>query len=320
MTRQILITGANGFVGRHLVRRLSEALPEAALLQTSRLGGSGNQALDITDAGAVFSLLDEIRPYAVVHLAAMAFVPSCEEDPAAAYNINLVGTLNLARAVMNYVPECRFIFAGSSEIYGGSFRANVLLDEKALLEPLNVYAATKAAADLLLGQYAHRGLLVTRFRPFNHFGPGQSDRFVLASFARQIVSAELGEGSCVLKTGDLSSMRDFLDVRDIVDAYVAAIGRPEALPAGTILNLASGRPRRISDVLKQMIGLSDLDLTTEQSGDRLRATDIPIAGGDAGRALELLDWYPRKQFSQSLVDLLNWQRNSRTIESATPDP
>jgi GDP-4-dehydro-6-deoxy-D-mannose reductase len=310
MTRPIMVTGATGFVGGHLVARLREAFHDAALVVTSHAGGVA-QELDITDIEAVNAHMAAVQPSALVHLAAMSSVPACETDPVAAHQVNVLGTLNLARAVMTHAPGCRFLFVGSSEVYGGSFKSGAALDESALLDPMNVYAATKAAADLLLGQYARRGLVVTRFRPFNHFGPGQSDRFALASFARQIVAAERGEQPPVLETGNLESIRDFLDVRDIVEAYVLAIGRAEPLDPGTILNLASGQPRRIGDILAQMIRMARVPIAIRQSPARARTIEIAIASGEAARARALLNWAPRLAFEETLADVLAWERTSR---------
>ena len=157
----------------------------------------------------------------MVHLAAIPTIAGAVADPAAAWRVNVMGTLDLARAIHQYAPECTLIFAGSAEAYGATARQGVPLKETDPLQPLNEYAATKAAADLALGALAANGLRVIRFRPFNHTGPGQTDEFVVPAFASQIARIEKGAQPPVMMVGNLDAQRDFLDVRDVVDAYVA---------------------------------------------------------------------------------------------------
>ena len=144
------------------------------------------------------------------------------------------------------------LFVSSSDAYGGSFRAALRVTEDTPLAPMNVYSATKAAADLALGSMAVRGLRVVRLRSFNHTGPGQSAQFAVAAFARQIARIGAGLQPPSLRVGNLDTWRDFLDVRDVCRGYVACIAQRDTLAPGTILNLASGQPRRIGDVLHEL--------------------------------------------------------------------
>ena len=198
----VLVTGAGGFVGRHLVAALRAAWPEAVVLEFDG---------DVRDRAAVASRIRAVRPASCVHLAAISSIPAAAQDQALAWQVNLHGALHVADAILAHAPDCQMVFASSADAYGSSFRAKSALDENARLAPMNVYAATKAAADLALGSMAERGLRVVRLRPFNHIGAGQSPDFVVASFARQIARIGAGLQPAVLKVGRLDTCRDFLD-------------------------------------------------------------------------------------------------------------
>jgi GDP-4-dehydro-6-deoxy-D-mannose reductase len=175
---RILVTGADGFVGRHLRPVLATALPGAEIQGTDRV--------DITDRAAVFAAVAAALPTVCVHLAGIAAVGQALADQPRAWAVNLHGALNLADAILAHAPDCRLIFISSAEVYGGSFKAGVALDETAALAPMNLYAATKAAAELALGAMAGNGLRLLRLRPFNHTGPGQAEAFVVPAFAGQM--------------------------------------------------------------------------------------------------------------------------------------
>jgi GDP-4-dehydro-6-deoxy-D-mannose reductase len=300
--QRILVTGAGGFVGRWVVARLSAALPNAEVLPTGR--GIGT-TLDVTRPDEVDAVVRRFRPTAVIHLAGMSSPVKARAETRAAWDVNLFGTMNVARAVLEHVPAARFINAGSAEVYGGSFNADAdPLDEGALLAPLHPYATTKAAADLLLGQMAAVGLAAVRFRPFNHTGPGQSTAFALPAFAAQIAAAEREGGEPVIRVGNLEARRDFLDVRDVVDAYVCAVTAP-SLPHGVVLNLASGEPRRIGDALNAMLRLSRVSIRVEPDERLMRPSDVPVTRGDSTCARALLGWRPTIPWEQTLHDVLD---------------
>ncbi len=296
---RILVTGAGGFVGGHLLPALRLAFPEA-LLHTA--------PFDVTDAAAVAAAVGTARPDAVVHLAAVAGIPEARLDPARAWQVNLMGTLSLARTVLAQAPGCTLLFASSADIYGASFRASTPLDEVALPAPLNTYAATKAAADLALGAMAAEGLRVIRVRPFNHTGPGQGPGFVVAAFAEQVARIAAGLQPPVLRVGALDPMRDFLDVRDVCAAYALCLAHADALDPGAVLNVASGQPRRVGDVLAALVAAAGIQAEVVTDAARLRPTDIPLAAGDAALARRLLGWAPRIPWLQTIADVLaDWQ-------------
>jgi nucleoside-diphosphate-sugar epimerase len=304
---KILVTGAGGFVGRHALPALRTAFPQAEII------GCGSAAdltpLDLTDPGAVERLVRDTRPNGCLHLAAISAIPDARAAPERAWQVNVAGTLALARALLAHAPSCRLVFASSSEIYGTSFRSGLALDEHAVPAPQNVYAATKAAADLALGAMVPEGLRVVRVRPFNHTGPGQTANFVVPAFARQIGMIAAGTQEAVLRVGNLEPRRDFLDVRDVVRAYALCL-RPELdLPPGLVLNLASGHPVRIGDVLDDLLALAGVTARIETDPALVRPVDIMRAWGDAAQARKVLGWGPQIAWRDTLRDISkDWQQ------------
>lgn len=297
---RILVTGASGFVAHHLVPRLRQRFPDSALL----LCGAGHIDLDIGDGEAVRALVAQEKPEACVHLAAISAVPAASHDPALAWRVNLHGSLELARAILDFAPDCTLLYVSSAEVYGRSFASGEPVGEAAALAPMNTYAATKAAADLALGAMVSDGLRVIRVRPFNHTGPGQSADFAVPAFARQIARIAAGRQAAAMTVGSLDPFRDFLDVRDVCDAYTACIAAVNTLPAGCILNVASGTPRRVGDVLARLLELAGVQATVSAKAGLQRRAEIQVAYGDTARIRELLGWAPSTPWDTTLRDVL----------------
>ncbi len=314
---RIIVTGAAGFVAPYFIRALREAAPNAEIFactrrQTETSVGAREYTLDITDAEAVSGLIAQVKPTQVMHLAGVSAPLDASADPKAAWATNVYGTMNIARAILQRVPECVLLFAGSGEVYGSSANQHLPLHEEIVLHPINEYAATKAAADLAIGSLTSSGLRSIRFRPFNQVGPGQTEKFALPSFAAQIARIELDLQPPIIRVGNLDSERDFLDVRDVADAYVKAVIRSDQIPAGSIFNIASGKPRRILDLLNQLINMSGVKVSVQQDPTRVRPVEVPRIYGDASRAKAMLGWSPRHDFNETLCDLLTeWRRTIR---------
>jgi GDP-4-dehydro-6-deoxy-D-mannose reductase len=293
--RRILLTGATGFVGRHLGTALATAYPGVVLLTDS---------VDLRDGEAVAASVAAAQPEVCVHLAAVATQAAARQDEDRAWDVNLHGTLRLAHALLRRTPDCQMLFVSSADAYGGAGPAGAPIAEDAPLAPKNLYAATKAAADLALGAMAEQGLRVVRLRPFNHTGPGQSADLVIPAFAHQVARIQAGRQAPVLQVGNLDTWRDFLDVRDVCAAYVACIDRREALAPGTILNIGSGQPRRIGDVLAELMALACITAEVRAEPARTRPNDVVRTVADTAQARTLLGWNPAVPWSQTLADVL----------------
>ncbi|PZO03548.1 MAG: epimerase [Hyphomicrobiales bacterium] len=305
---RIAVSGLGGFVGSHFAQAMAAMDPTIEVIP---LLPAGLPASDLRNASAVAQAVSDLSPNVVLHLAAMALPASASADPTAAWQVNVMGTLNIAEAVRRHSPRSRLLFVGSSEAYGNSFLASdEPIEETAALMPRSIYAATKAAADLMMGQCAIDGVHTIRFRPFNHTGPGQSDNYVVSSFARQIARIERGLQPPVIDVGNLEAERDFLDVRDVVDAYARAALPNCNVAAGTVMNLATGQPKRIGAVLSELIDETPMTIDVRIDPSRVRANDIPRASGSRVIAQETLGWRPRIDFRQTLRDVLSHWRAS----------
>jgi GDP-4-dehydro-6-deoxy-D-mannose reductase len=289
------VTGGSGFAGRHL-RAL---LPEAVAPRRAEL--------DLLDAEAVRGAVRAAAPTTVFHLAALASVGRSWAAPAETLTGNVAMTANLLEAVRQEAPRAVVVLTGSAEVYGPPERLPV--DEAAPLRPQNPYAVSKAACDLLAGQYADAfGMRVVRLRPFNHAGPGQSDEYVLGTLTRQVAEAEAaGASEVVLRTGNPDSARDFTDVRDVVRAYVAAA----ALDAG-VWNVASGRSVRVSELIELVEAAARLPVRHEVEPARVRAHDVPEVRGSAERLRAATGWQPEIPLEQTVRDALDaWRERLR---------
>jgi GDP-4-dehydro-6-deoxy-D-mannose reductase len=310
---RVIVTGASGFVAPYFITALQNAAPNCEIFECARGRGEPGRGrpaypIDVTDAESVDGLISAVRPTHVVHLAAISTLFEAGANPKMTWAVNVFGTINIARAILRHAPDCVLLFAGSGEVYGASSNQELPLTEETLLQPTSEYAVTKAAADLALGALAGSGLRSIRLRPFNHIGPGQTEDYALSSFAAQIARIEAGMQLAVIHVGNLSAERDFLDVRDVVDAYVKAILRSDHISGGTILNIASCKPQRLDNLLNRLISMAEVTVHIEQDPARFRPIDLPKIYGDASRARQVLDWSPCHDFDQTLRELLmSWR-------------
>lgn len=308
---RVLITGARGFVGPYVAEALRHKLGASVkLILTAKEAGEhpflgSVEALDVTDRAAVATAIAHHSPTHVIHLAGIASPSAASTDPQMSWRVHVQGPLNLAHAVLESAPDCWLLNVGSGLVYGESAKLGLPLNEETLLCPVDEYSVTKAAADLALGALTRRGLKSVRFRPFNHTGAGQTDAFAVPAFAKQIARIEAGFSPPVVRVGNLDAERDFLDVRDVANAYALAVQTSATLDPGMILNIASGTPRKMEDILAWLLAQSNVRITIERDPERLRPSDLPRVIGDAGRARERLGWVPEHSFEDTLGVVLN---------------
>jgi GDP-4-dehydro-6-deoxy-D-mannose reductase len=288
----VFVSGGGGFAGEHLLRLLPGAVAPS------------RDDLDLLDAPAVRAAVRETRPAAVFHLAALASVKRSWEAPGETLSANLRMTLNLLEAVTSEAPAAAVVVASSGEVYGPPERLPVA--EDAQLRPQNPYAVSKAACDLLAGQYADAfDMRIVRARAFNHAGPGQSSEYVLGTLTRQVAEAEAaGAAEVVLHTGNPDSARDFTDVRDVVRAYRAAA----ELPAG-VYNVCSGRATSVRQLVELVTRVSTVPVRHEVDPERVRAHDVPELRGSAERLRAACGWRPEVSLERTVADALEaWRR------------
>ncbi len=311
-----LITGIHGFAGSHLADWLLEQNEEVVGLARS---GSDNEnvqhiqqqvqvvSADIRNGQELKKVLATVRPARIYHLAARSFVPDAETSRAAVFDANVTGTLNLLQAVKELQLNCRVFFAGSAEAYGAVTEKMSPIKESQPLKPASLYGVSKASAEMLVRSYFLReGMDVVMVRPFNHIGPRQSSRFVCSSFARQIVAIEKG-AEPVMKTGNLESYRDFMDVRDTVRSYHAVM---EKANAGDVFNVSSGKAVSVQSVLDRLLELSGIPIRIERDPNLFRKEEPVRVCGDHSLLTERTGWCPQISLQQTLNDLLNhWRKN-----------
>jgi len=288
----VLITGINGFVGSTL-RRTLEARGVRVYGMDLQSGDDAVHAVDITDQGAVTQATDALRPDFIFHLAAISRV--AYDNPSLLYRINVTGTLNMLIAAARCATRPRFILVSSSQVYGIVPEERQPIVEQTPMMPVNHYGASKAAAEQIARVFHYEyGLPVAIARPFNHIGRGQDPHFVIAKIIRAA-----RENNLDMTLGNLSVTRDFLDVRDVVDAYVRMM---EQFPDGRVFNIASGSGYRLSDLLETIQEISGVRFNITRSEALLRKNDIAMSVGDSAAFRKSHDWRP----AHSIRETLEW--------------
>ena len=300
-----VIVGESGFVGGHLSRAVL-ASPDLVLVDfVDPLDGN---KVDLRHSQAVSRAVAHARPDILFHLAGIAAPRLANDQPLMAWQTNVMGTAHLAYAVLNHAPQAHFIWAGSSEAYGDAFnRSPHPVDESVQLRPLSSYGATKASSDIMLRQMACLGLRSTVLRPFNHTGAGQSDAYVVPAFAKQIALIEKGFQEPVLKIGNLSASRDFLDIEDVISAYMT-IARQDEIDPGAAYNLSTGQPVKIQEILDSLRGMSSAVFEVRTDEHRYAASLTPVTSGNPGRAYSDFGWKATTPFSETLAKVMNYWR------------
>jgi len=300
--------------GSHLAEYLVDHVREAEVFGSVRPDGStGNLSrirgrvhlveCDVCCVSSVQEMLTECQPDRVFHLAGQSSVPVSFREPHETLMTNINGLVNLLEVLRRQRPECRVLVPGTSEEYGAQ---EGVLDEDAPLLPLSPYALSKAIQDLAAFQYARSYKLhIVRTRAFNHTGPRRPTLYAEADFAAQIVRVERGAQETV-RVGNLDTIRDFSDVRDVVRGYWMALAHGQA---GEVYNLCSGVGRSIREVLDALVALSPATPRLVFAPDRLRPSDPPRIVGNGSKFRALTGWKPEIPFEQTLADILKEQRD-----------
>ena len=307
---KVLVTGASGFVGRHLLPALERAYPHATLIGTSgpsdppRTSVDGYVAvpLDLASKDSIHGVVDATQPTHVVHLA--GFASGAGTDAAAIANINATGTQNLLEALSDLSHPVTAVLASSGYVYGTTPPAPGA-DETFPCNPSGAYAVSKAAMEVAARDFASDQLKIVVSRSFNHTGPLQTTQFVVPAFAHQLAQIEHGLLPPVVKVGNLDALRDFLPVSDVVDAYCKML----LLDAPcTVLNVASGVGVSVRELLDGLIALASIPVTVELDPARLRASDVPSSIGNPEKAKHLLGWEPSGDIAAMLATTLAYWR------------
>jgi GDP-4-dehydro-6-deoxy-D-mannose reductase len=317
---RVLVTGASGFVGGHLLEHLVEQGDEPLGLSSSgRWPESlrhlqdrvGLRALDLVSVPEpeFVGVIQSARPDAVVHLAAQANPQKSLGDPRATWALNLGGALNLLEAVKASGLKPRVLLVGSGVSYGNPAPEHLPVSELCPLRPNNPYSASKAAADILgLQHHLSFGTDVLMARPFNHAGPRQPDTYVLATLARQVAEVEAGLKPEIAH-GNLEVVRDFTDVRDIVRAYRLLLEKGRG---GEVYNIGTGRDVSLASMLGMLRNLARTNIPARVDPERLRPVDQPRLLADAKKLREETGWKPRYSLEQTLADMLeSWREAVR---------
>ncbi len=298
---RVLVTGAGGFVGRHLCEHLRANGDEPVPVGWPIAPGDRSRSVDVTDAKAVQDAVAAARPDAVVHLAGLSSVAASHRDPSRTFAVNALGAVNVLAAAQQVVPAARVLLVGSSEMYG-ALEPGSRAAEDAPLRPASPYAASKVAAEVAAFQFHRaRALAVISARPFNHIGDGQRADFVVPSFAGQIAAIRRGGRAPVLQVGNLEAVRDFSHVRDVVESYRLLLERGEP---GQAYNVCSGTGRSIRSILERMIELAGVEVRIEVDPARFRPNELPYLVGDPSK-VERLGWRPSRTVDDALRDALS---------------
>jgi GDP-4-dehydro-6-deoxy-D-mannose reductase len=297
---RVLVTGGNGFVGKHVCAALRARGDEAIAAGRQHDAHDVDFPLALCDLANVRGVLEASRADVVMHLAAQAFVPTAMRDPLATYDVNVMGTARLYEAIRLSESKPRLVlFVSSAEVYGAREAEDYPLREDMVPRPAGPYAASKLAGEAVASASSRAyGIPTIVARAFNHVGPGQSARFAVAAFAAQLAAIAEGKEP-VMRVGNLSSQRDFLDVRDVAQAYLALLDRGEP---GETYNVCSGAPTRMSEVLRQLVATARLPVEIREDPALARPSDVPLSYGDAAKLRAATGWSPRFTLAESLRD------------------
>jgi GDP-4-dehydro-6-deoxy-D-mannose reductase len=315
-----LITGITGFAGGHLAQILLDrgdklfGVDCRAETELKHLKELPLINADLRDPAAMTTLLSDIQPEAIYHLAGQAFVPTAWADPWGTMENNIRPQLNILQAMVKQKSKARLLIVASNQVYGQVQKDQLPINEETPLRPDNPYGVSKVAQDILGLQYhLSHGLDVLRIRAFNHIGPRQNPVFVSASFARQIALIEAGLIEPVIRVGNLEAKRDFTDVRDVMRAYALLVDHGDP---GEAYNVGTGQAHSIQYLLDVLLGYSDVKIKIEPDLARMRPSDIPIVYAGISKLHSKTGWKPEFKFEDSLRNVLDYWRETVKKDSS----
>ncbi|WP_039833599.1 GDP-mannose 4,6-dehydratase [Paenibacillus sonchi] len=303
---KVLVTGSTGFVGEYMMDFLINNNVE--VLGSSRNPGDSTNivTMDILNTNEVDKVIKDYKPTHIIHLAGQSNVKLAWENPQVTILNNTIGTLNILNAIKNYSPYTTLLSIGSSEEYGSSSEVLEYIDESHVTHPKNPYGVSKLSACQLVQQFVGAyQIQAIHVRPFNHIGPKQSEGFVTQDFAKQIVEIEKGRIDSPIKVGNLSSVRDFTDVSDIVSAYYKLLlnGR-----IGEIYNVCSGIGVSIQELLNEFVALSESFIEVKVDPSKFRPIEHKFIVGSNKKIINDTGWNPKMELGQSLLQILDYYR------------
>jgi GDP-4-dehydro-6-deoxy-D-mannose reductase len=315
LRRSIFVTGATGFVGRHLIGLLDS--PEIEVYGTSYpeepdaldiVCQNDICHLDIRRKKHVLEVIKMAQPDWVFHLAAISNVGYSWKNREETLETNLTGTLHVFEGVKKYTPQAKVLFVSSADVYASESTEGKPLREDDQTKPSSPYAFTKIGGELLTRFYSEiEDMDIVISRAFPHTGPGQREAFVCSDWASQVARIEKGLAEPVIRVGNIEIKRDFTDVRDVVNGYVLLM---EKGAKGEVYNIASGKAVSLSDVLGMLLSFSSEKIEIKVDPQRLRKADIPCLVGDTRKMHAETGWTPKIPLEQTLLDLLNSWRNN----------
>jgi len=313
---RIIITGFSGFVSKHFVEYLEERkiesevlgidinLPEYDYSNYTQVSVKFEQ-VDLLDTKFLENVVSKFKPEYILHLASYSSVGFSWKNPSLSFKNNINIFLNLVEIIRDVTPRCRILSVGSSEGYGNVDEKNLPLHEDYPLAPVSPYAVARVSQEQLSKVYCDGfGLDIVMTRSFNHMGPGQKEIFVVSSFAKQLVEIKKGiRSDSKLITGDISVIRDFLDVRDVVDAYYKLFMHGLR---GEVYNISSGQGISLLNLINLMCGILDIEVKLETDSNLVRPNDNRIIIGSNEKLKKITSWEQKIQLIDSLKDLINY--------------
>ena len=289
---RVLITGARGFVGRHL---------EAHLISRGDSVTSVDRECDVTDFSSVTNLFESIRPESVYHIAALTHVGESWSNPVEFTRVNVLGTKNVLDAAKSAAPDAVIVFVSSSEVYGVVVEADLPVDESNRTAPVNPYSSSKLEAEhIVMEAHRNHGQRTVIARPFNHVGPGQSSQFVVPAIARRLFEAREA-GRDEIPVGNLSTRRDISDVRDVVRAY-RLLGT--YAKSGEVYNVASGHDTALIDVANWLRDAIAPSISFVTDPTLFRPSEVPVMRGSFDKIHDATGWEPEIALEKSLHDVV----------------